>query len=111
MGIVGWPRTDVWSAASGGAETESQFRDGRRRAPFSPTLATLTGERDRFRPPAPPVAVWAALCGGVAGVWPRRWDRAPWAGCERVSFARGCASCPNVSPDGPTGPPLLVSCP
>ena len=107
MGLVGWPRTDVWSAASGGAETESQFRDGRRRAPFSPTSATLTGERDRFRPLAPPVAVWAALCGGVAGVWPWRRDRAPWAGCERVSFARGCASCPNVSPDGPTGPPLL----
>ena len=67
MGIVGWPRTDVWSAAPGGVETESQFRDGRRRALFSPTSATLTGERDRFRPPAPPVAVWAALCGGVAG--------------------------------------------
>ena len=67
-GIVGWPRTDVWSAAPGGVETESQFRDGRRRALFSPTSATLTGERDRFRPPAPPVAVWAALCGGVAGV-------------------------------------------
>ena len=28
-------------------------------------------------------------------------------GGERVSSARGCASCPNVSPDGPTGPPLL----
>ena len=48
--------TWVWSAASGGAETESQFRDGRRRAPFSPTSATLTGERDRFRPLAPPEA-------------------------------------------------------
>ena len=105
------PRTDVWSAASGGAETSSQFRDGRRRAPFRPTSATITGERDRFRPLAPPVAVWAAVCGGVAGVWPRRRDRAPWAGCgrggERVSSARGCASCPSVSPDGPTGPPLL----
>ena len=110
IGLVGWPRTDVWSAASGGAETSSQFRDGRRRAPFRPPSATITGERARFRPLAPPVAVWAALCGGVAGVWPRRRDRAPWAGGgrggERVSSARGCASCPNVSPDGPTGPPL-----
>ena len=43
MGLVGWPRPDVWSAASGGADTESHFRDGRRRAPFSPTAATLTG--------------------------------------------------------------------
>ena len=66
VGLVGWPRTDVWSAASGGAETSSQFRDGRRRAPFSPPSATITGERARFRPLAPPVAVWAALCGGVA---------------------------------------------
>ena len=111
IGLVGWPRTDVWSAASGGAEPSSQFRAGRRRAPFRRTSATITGERDRFRPLAPPVAVWAALCGGVAGVWPRRRDRAPWAGGgrggERVSSARGCASCPNVSPDGPTGPPLL----
>ena len=39
VGLVGWPRTDVWSAASGGAETSSQFRDGRRRAPFSTTLS------------------------------------------------------------------------
>ena len=77
MGLVGWPRPDVWSAASGGADTESHFRDGRRRAPFSPTSATLTGERDRFRPLAPPVAVWAGVCGGVAGVWLRRRDRAP----------------------------------
>ena len=77
MGLIGWPRTDVWSAASGGADTESHFRDGRRRAPFSPTAATLTGERDRFRPLAPPVAVWAGVCGGVAGVWRRRRDRAP----------------------------------
>ena len=69
IGLVGWPRTDVWSAASGGAETSSQFRDGRRRAPFRPTSATIPGERARFRPLAPPVAVWAALCGGVAGVW------------------------------------------
>ena len=110
IGLVGWPRTDVWSAASGGAETESQFRDGRRRAPFSPPSATIPGERARFRPLAPSVAVWAALCGGVAGVWPRRRDRAPWAGGgrggERVLPARGCASCPSVSPDGPTGPPL-----
>ena len=68
IGLVGWPCTDVWSAASGGAETSSQFRDGRRRAPFRPTSATITGERARFRPLAPPVAVWAALCGGVAGV-------------------------------------------
>ena len=99
-GIVGWPRTDMWSAASGGAETESQFLDGRRRAPFSPMSATITGERDRFRPLAPPVAVWAALCGGVAGVWPRRRDRVPWAGCgrggERVSPARGCSGCSSV---------------
>ena len=110
IGLVGWPRTDVWSAASGGAETSSQFRAGRRRAPFRPTSATITGERDRFRPLAPPVAVWAALCGGVAGVWPRRRDRALWAGGgrggERVSSARGCASCPNVSPDGPSRAPL-----
>ena len=94
IGLVGWPRTDVWSAASGGAETSSQFRDGRRRAPFRPTSATIPGERDRFRPLAPRVVVWAALCGGVAGVWPRRRDRAPWAGGgrggERVSSARGC---------------------
>ena len=93
IGLVGWPRTDVWSAASGGAETSSQFRDGRLRAPFRPTSAIITGERDRFRPLAPPVAVWAALCGGVAGVWPRRRDRAPWAGGgrggERVSSAPG----------------------
>ena len=104
VGLVGWPRTDVWSAASGGAETSSQFRDGRRRAPFSPTSATITGERARFRPLAPPVAVWAALCGGVAGVWPRRRDRAPWADCgprsERVSSAPGSAAWP--APSRPT---------
>ena len=41
--------------------------DGRRRAPFSPTSATITGERDRFRPLAPPVTVWAVFLGGVAG--------------------------------------------
>ena len=35
IGLVGWPRTDVWSAASGGAEPSSQFRAGRRRAPFT----------------------------------------------------------------------------
>ena len=40
MGLVGWSRPDVWSAASGGADTESHVRDGRRRAPFSPTAAT-----------------------------------------------------------------------
>ena len=50
MGLVGWPRPDVWSAASRGADTESHVRDGRRRAPFSPTAATLRGERDPFRP-------------------------------------------------------------
>ena len=55
--------------------------DGRRRAPFSPPSATITGERDRFRPLAPPVAVWAAFLGGVAGSGPRRRGRAPWAGC------------------------------
>ena len=42
--------------------------DGRRRAPFSQMSATITGERDRFRPLASPVAVWAAFFGGVAGV-------------------------------------------
>ena len=36
--------------------------DGQRRAPFSPTSAIITGERCRFRPLAPPVAVWR--------VWP-----------------------------------------
>ena len=41
---------------------------GRRRAPRSPTLAPITGERDRFRPLAPPVAVWAAFWGRVADV-------------------------------------------
>ena len=107
VGLVGWPRTAVWSAASGGAETSSQFRAGRRRAPFRPTSATITGERARFGPLAPPVAVWAALCGGVAGVWPRRRGRAPWAGGgrggERVSSARGCASCPSPAHHGAEG--------
>ena len=40
MGLVGWSRPDGWSAASGGADTESHVRAGRRRAPFSPTAAT-----------------------------------------------------------------------
>ena len=61
MGLVGWPRPDVWSAASGGADTESHVRDGRRRAPFSPTAATLRGG-------ARPVPAPGAPRGGVAGV-------------------------------------------
>ena len=45
MGLVGWSRPDVWSAASGGADTESHVRDGRRRAPFSPTAATRCSDQ------------------------------------------------------------------
>ena len=41
---------------------------GRRRASRSPTSGPITGERDRFRPLAPPVAVWAAFWGRVADV-------------------------------------------
>ena len=41
---------------------------GRRRAPRSPTSGPITGERDRFRPLAPPVAVWAAFWGRFADV-------------------------------------------
>ena len=41
---------------------------GRRRAPRSPTSGPLPGERDRFRPLAPPVAVWAAFWGRFADV-------------------------------------------
>ena len=41
---------------------------GRRRAPRSPTSGPITGERDRFRPLAPPVAVWAAFWGRCAAV-------------------------------------------
>ena len=55
-------------ADNDGIVCEQSIPDGLRRAPFSPTSATITGERDRCRPLAPPVAVWAALCGGVAGV-------------------------------------------
>ena len=48
-------------------------------------------------------------CGGCVAAAGR--DRAPWAGGGRggepVLPTRGCASCPSVSPDGPTGPPLL----
>ena len=97
VGLVGWPRTDVWSAASGGAETSSQFRDGRRRAPFRPTSATITGERARFRPLAPPVAVWAALCGGVA-------RRGPAVGVA-VSGSRPPGVVPPVQTSRPTAPP------
>ena len=41
---------------------------GRRRAPRSPTSGPITGERDRFGPLAPPVAVWAAFRGRFADV-------------------------------------------
>ena len=41
---------------------------GRRRAPRSPTSGPIPGERDRFRPLAPPVAVWAAFRGRCAEV-------------------------------------------
>ena len=41
---------------------------GRRRAPRSPTSGPIPGERDRFRPLAPPVAVWAAFWGRFADV-------------------------------------------
>ena len=41
---------------------------GRRRAPRSPTSGPIPGERDRFRPLAPPVAVWAAFWGRLADV-------------------------------------------
>ena len=41
---------------------------GRRRAPRSPTSGPIPGERDRFRPLAPPVAVWAAFWGRCADV-------------------------------------------
>ena len=56
--------------------------DGRRRAPFSPASATLTGERARFRSLAPPVEVWVAVMGGVAGSAEAAGSRAvgrPWA--------------------------------
>ena len=74
---------------------------GRRRAPRSPTSGPIPGERDRFRPLAPPVAVWAAFRGrcaevaAAAGSAPsravgRRWA---WPNRARVSSARpeGCA--------------------
>ena len=41
---------------------------GRRRAPRSPPSGPITGERDRVRPLAPPVAVWAAFWGRFADV-------------------------------------------
>ena len=41
---------------------------GRRRAPRSPTSGPIPGERDRVRPLAPPVAVWAAFWGRCADV-------------------------------------------
>ena len=41
---------------------------GRRRAPRSPTSGPIPGERDRFRPLALPVAVWAAFWGRFAEV-------------------------------------------
>ena len=106
VGIVGWPRTDVWSAASGGAETESQFRDGRRRAPFSPTSATITGERARFRPLAPPwrcgrlcAAVWR-VCGRGGGIA----RRGPAVG---VAVSGSCPPgvVPPVQASRPTAPP------
>ena len=41
---------------------------GRRRAPRRPTSGPIPGERDRVRPLAPPVAVWAAFRGRCAEV-------------------------------------------
>ena len=49
-----------------------------REARPSPGARPARGQAHR-RPLTPPVAVWAAVCGGVA-VLPRRRDRAPWAG-------------------------------
>ena len=99
MGLIGWPRPDVWSAASGGADAESHVRDGRRRAPFSPTAATLTGERDRFRPLAPPVAVWR-VCGGGGGIARRE---------PAVRGSRSPGVVPPVQTSRPTAPPARPS--
>ena len=50
--------------------------------------------------PVPPVAVWAALCGGVAGVWPRRGGiarRGPTVGLA-VSGSRPPRGLPRAQP-------------
>ena len=59
---------------------------GRRRAPRSPPSGPIPGERGRFRPLAPPVAVWAAF-------WDRFADVAAAAGSRAVGrrWAWRCA--------------------
>ena len=99
---VGWPRVGQMMLASsaGPAQTCGRLRP---EVP-KPSLnsGTVGGERRsaRRRPPSQASAIGSGhwrppwRCGGCV---PRRRDRAPWAGCgrggERVSPARGCASC------------------
>ena len=76
--------------------------------------APLPGERARFRPLAPPVAVWAAFMGGVAGVaaaagsravgrlWAWRWAGGSWAASS--TSRRSCGpQTDTTSPGHPGG--------
>ena len=79
---------------------------GRRRAPRSPTSGPITGERDRFRPLAPPVAVWAAF-------WGRFADVAAAAGSRAVGrrWAWRCAGLVRQAFGLPRVQPRLARCP
>ena len=79
---------------------------GRRRAPRSPTSGPITGERDRFGPLAPPVAVWAAF-------WGRFADVAAAAGSRAVGrrWAWRCAGLVRQACGLPCVQPRLARCP
>ena len=79
---------------------------GRRRAPRSPTSGPITGERDRVRPLAPPVAVWAAF-------WGRFADVAAAAGSRAVGrrWAWRCAGLVRQACGLPCVQPRLARCP
>ena len=79
---------------------------GRRRAPRSPPSGPIPGERDRFRPLAPPVAVWAAFWGRVA-------DVAAAAGSRAVGrrWAWRCAGLVRQACGLPCVQPRLNRCP
>ena len=77
-----------WEGPLNGPEAGHIGRISREARP-SPGARPARGQAPR-RPLTPPVAVWAAVCGGVA-VLPRRRDRAPWAsGGPRGGAARRC---------------------
>ena len=78
---------------------------GRRRAPRSPTSGPITGERDRFGPLAPPVAVWAAF-------WGRFADVAAAAGSRAVGrrWAWRCAGLVRQACGLPCVQPRLARC-